>query len=210
MSRTHAFRLSVFAVLMASLGACAAETPAPAPQLPPESALTQDIAASAKSTELTGVTAWKMYTDTERPEGTLVFGVDASGAVLTESRIGADLTDGATNPAVAMDALYPETGSFRLDADGKVVGRGLSASAAAVFGAFGADFKEAIGSDTMRSSQLHPRSWACFRAATFLGAECGVGAVACAGSEGVACFIGIPLCINAYYEWLCKCWDRCY
>lgn len=206
MLKSHLVRFTFVAALVASLAACEAETPVVAPQLPPAMGLMQEVPASAHSTELTGVTAWKVFADTAQPDSTLVFGVDAAGNVVTESRIGGDVTQGQDVAAVAMEALYPETGSFRLDAAGKVVGTNLSASAAAVFVAFGADFKAHEDAAADPGARV---SFRCIRAGVILGAACGVTIAGCLETVGIGCAVGGALCVAAYQDWLCECHHRC-
>jgi hypothetical protein len=206
MLKSSLVRFSFVTALVASLAACEAETPVAAPQLPPAMGLMQEVPASAHSTELTGVTTWKVFADTVQVDSTLVFGVDAAGNVVTESRIGGDVTQGQDVAAVAMEALYPETGSFRLDTAGKLVSSTLSPSAAAVFGAFGADFK------ANEDAALDPgarASWKCIRSGVILGAACGVTIAGCLETVGIGCAVGGALCVAAYQDWLCDCHHRC-
>jgi hypothetical protein len=198
-------RFTVVASLVSSLGACAADAPVAAPQLPPAMGLMDEVPASAQSTDLTGVTTWKVFADTAQVDSTLVFGVDAAGNVVTESRIGGDVTQGQGVATVAMEALYPETGAFRLDADGKVVSTTLSPSAAAVFGAFGADFK---ANEDVAADPGARVSFRCIRAGVILGAACGVTIAGCLETVGLGCAVGGALCIAAYQDWLCECHHR--
>ena len=206
MLTTHLIRFSFVTALVASLTACEAEAPVAAPQLPPAMGLMQEVPASAHSTELTGVTSWKVFADTAQVDSTLVFGVDAAGNVVTESRIGGDVTQGQDVTSVAMEALYPETGSFRLDAAGKLVSTDLSPAAAAVFGAFGADFKASEDAAADPGARV---SWRCWRAGVILGAACGVTIAGCLETVGLGCAVGGALCVAAYQDWLCECHNRC-
>jgi hypothetical protein len=203
---SHLVRFTLVASIATSLAACDAGAPAAAPKLPPAMGLMQEVPASAHSTELTGVSTWKVFADTEQVDSTLVFGVDAAGNVVTESRIGGDVTQGQDVAAVAMESLYPETGSFRLDAAGKVVSTDLSPSAAAVFGAFGADFKANEDAPIDPGARV---SFRCIRSGVILGAACGVTIAGCLETVGIGCAVGGALCVAAYQDWLCDCHHRC-
>jgi hypothetical protein len=193
---------------------CDASTPPAEAEvtLPPASALVEEVQASPESTQALGVTQWKIYEETTSTSySALVYGVDADGNVRSASRIGggdpaADATDAADG--VIVEAIYPDHGTLRVDAQGQVVASDMPVAAAQVLAAFGADFQ--AGADQAGTARA---SWACWRAGVILGAACGAGIAECILTApetlGLGCAIGGALCVAAYQDWLCECHDRC-
>lgn len=183
-------------MVMVGLCACSGEaTTAGVPQLPsgePEAT----VQASTDSTTATGVVEWKVY---EEDNGVAIYGVDQAGQVVLETTMHAAGSE-ETRQSIVLEEVFPNRGVLEIATSGAIVRNTISATTEReALTRMADDFKAEAGPENSRIS------FSCIRATILLVGACGATIAGCLETAGAICGFGSLVCLDSYYNWLCKC-----